>query len=572
MDNITVRRPKAMPYSWWQTLHANKDPVGECMKYIYLHEVAGKYEYVLLIEDHGITREERFEYVPGRGADRLTNWLRTVAKLPRDQAIFITNRIQNENKLYGVTNCFDLGDWLFKRAPEGTYWNEYVPGTFFWDPHKDIRQQNLPYDLKKEDILYEFIKRQCSNDDRLAEYFLKCLARKFADPFCLMGNIFVFSGLEGTGKSMLLDLIANCFGRNFATSTQQLDQQFSASQQPYAVSVVHEAVGLSTGKHALLRDRCTNEEILINVKYQIQRTYKNFTWFLLATNPSGVKNAHFLVKGHGRRYRFMTSTADNAVFVPWFKEHDMFNPSGQGFAEDVKYCLIDLCARFYDPNFTPGGEVDAKALSCPKAWGIHVEAVPYVAPGVVQGRAVSLKISEKIMHRFKLWDHAIAKGQLTDIDADDLAKYLGINELGAPRQLLPSLGRIIANNTGCGIKAVKKNNEVRYNVDWKVFSQWCSQIEHIAGFDKRTYQTWQNMNARCGDKKHRGYKSYGGKGIKVCERWHKDTPNAWQNFLNDMGIGPTGAVLGRIGDTGNYEPDNCQWEVPGDHVVDLSQT
>jgi hypothetical protein len=66
------------------------------------------------------------------------------------------------------------------------------------------------------------------------------------------------------------------------------------------------------------------------------------------------------------------------------------------------------------------------------------------------------------------------------------------------------------------------------------------------------YIIWKAMKARC---KNIENKYYGGKGIKVCDRWI----NSFENFIEDMGKMPEGYSIDRINSDGNYEPNNCRW-------------
>lgn len=98
----------------------------------------------------------------------------------------------------------------------------------------------------------------------------------------------------------------------------------------------------------------------------------------------------------------------------------------------------------------------------------------------------------------------------------------------------------------------------------------CLQIESAISLNKThgcssrnnktpEYKAWRAMVQRCTNPNTIYWCNYGGRGIKVCNRWLGE--NGFLNFLSDMGTKPTlGHTIDRFPNTdGNYESNNCRW-------------
>lgn len=117
----------------------------------------------------------------------------------------------------------------------------------------------------------------------------------------------------------------------------------------------------------------------------------------------------------------------------------------------------------------------------------------------------------------------------------------------------------------CGKEVIKRVSEVKRGNSCGCWNRDSRLIHGHTGSNRRrspTYTSWRGMRNRCSNPNAAHWLDYGGRGIKVCERWQ----SSFELFLEDMGERPEGMTLDRIDNDGNYELVNCKWSTQSEQV------
>lgn len=124
----------------------------------------------------------------------------------------------------------------------------------------------------------------------------------------------------------------------------------------------------------------------------------------------------------------------------------------------------------------------------------------------------------------------------------------------------------------CGGTVIRESQSLRSKHRNNARHCGCRHGEHITTHGMsctRPYNIWTHMRRRCGDKTHKDYPNYGGRGITVCAPWLESFDVFWADMSTNYA---PHLSLGRIDNEGPYAPNNCRWETATEQGCNTRKT
>jgi len=213
----------------------------------------------------------------------------------------------------------------------------------------------------KCDLIKKHLYNLCNEDDKLYHWVVSWLALPLQRQGTKMRTSLIMHGRqEGTGKSLMMDIMRRIYGRYSRSITQvQLQSEFNGWQSGMLFCVAEEVVSASERKNLknLLQNMITNEVVQINEKNMPVREEKSHANFVFLSN----EQLPMLLNETDRRYtviqvervqteEYFMAIADEMrnggveAFMQWLLGYDLegFNEYTRPFETKARMHLITL--------------------------------------------------------------------------------------------------------------------------------------------------------------------------------------------------------------------------------------